>query len=296
MIVRPVLEALDFIKPLNGLQSDAPENLPHICWCPTGPLATFLPLHAAGDYTLGPEHWAMSHVVSSYTPTVTSLARALERNSNITSQDASVLLISQPSSPPKMPLPYVNKERDALVAAVNRSRGDGRVTVLHDKAGLVADAMALLPTHSILHLACHGKQQPDDPLESAILLHDGELKLREIIKTKLPSAELVYLSACQTATGDVNTPEESLNLASGFLFAGYRGAVATMWSINDKDGAEVAKSFYERLLEYDGPPAMNAALALHCAIRDLRNANPDLGFIRWIPFMYFGVDGGRKRD
>ncbi|KAG9104067.1 hypothetical protein FRC06_005767 [Ceratobasidium sp. 370] len=293
MVVRPVLQALNFIKPFSGVET-APENLPHICWCPTGPLATFLPLHAAGDYSLGPEHWAMSHVVSSYTPTVTSLARALERDPGVVNQDASVLLISQPSSPPKMPLPYVNKERDAIVAAMSRSRSDGRITVLHDKAGLVADTMALLPTHSILHLACHGKQQPDDPLESAILLHDGELKLREIIKTKLPSAELVYLSACQTATGDVNTPEESLNLAAGFLFAGYRGAVATMWSINDKDGAEVAKSFYEHLLEHDGVFAMNAALALHCAVQDLKRANPDLGFVRWIPFMYFGVSGGRK--
>ncbi|KAG8691071.1 hypothetical protein FRC09_011738, partial [Ceratobasidium sp. 395] len=279
MITRPVLEALDFIKPFNRLET-APENLPYICWCPMGPLATFLPLHAAGDYDLGPEHWTMSHVISSYTPTVTALARALERQSNSTCRDASILVISQPSSPPTMPLPYVNKEKDAIVAAMSRSKGDGRVTVLHDKAGLMGDTMKLLPTHSILHLACHGKQQQNDPLESAILLHDGELKLSEIIRTKLPSAELVYLSACQTATGDVNTPEESLNLAAGFLFAGYRGAVATMWSINDKDGAEIAKSFYEHLLEYDGPPATNAAPALHSAIRDLVRANPDIGLIR----------------
>ncbi|KAG9120384.1 hypothetical protein FRC07_004146, partial [Ceratobasidium sp. 392] len=170
MVVRPVLEALNFIKPLDWLET-APEKLPHICWCPTGPLATFLPLHAAGDYALGLEHLAMSHVISSYTPTVTSLARALERPSDI-DKDASVLVISQPSSPPTMPLPYVNQERDAIISAMGRSKGERRITVLHDKAGLVADTMKLLPTHNILHLACHGKQQQNDPLESAILLHD----------------------------------------------------------------------------------------------------------------------------
>ncbi|QRV89970.1 CHAT domain protein [Ceratobasidium sp. AG-Ba] len=265
-----------------------PKKLPHICWCPTGPAATFLPLHAAGDYSLGPEHRATSYVVSSYTSTATSLARALEREA---STNSNLLLISQPSSPPNMPLPHVNQERDAIVAAMALAKA--QVTVLHDEAGRVADVTRLLPTHSILHLACHGKQDKNDPLDSTVLLHDGGLKLREIIGTKLPSAELVYLSACQTAAGDANTPEESLNLAAGFLFAGYRGAVATMWSINDKDGADLAKLFYEHLLRFDGPPATNAALALHCAIQDLIEANPDISLIRWIPFMYFGVTRGQ---
>jgi hypothetical protein len=96
--------------------------------------------------------------------------------------------------------------------------------------------------------------------------------------------------------GDINAPEESLSLAAGFLFSGYKGAVATMWSINDKDGADVAKSFYEYLLKQDGPPAMNAALALHCAIHELRAANPEISLLRWIPFMYLGVTGGAKFD
>ncbi|KAG9118620.1 hypothetical protein FRC07_006782 [Ceratobasidium sp. 392] len=191
MVARPVLEALDFMKSLDGVEVLA-KNLPHICWCLTGPMASFLPLHAAGDYSLGPEHWAMSHVVSSYTPTVTALVRAQERGQIGEGPDTNILLISQPASPPSSPLRFVNKERDSIVAAMSRLRGDSRVTVLHDKAGLVADAIALLPSHSILHLACHGKQEKEDPLESAIILHDGHLKLREVIKAKLPSAELVY--------------------------------------------------------------------------------------------------------
>jgi hypothetical protein len=55
-----------------------------------------------------------------------------------------------------------------------------------------------------------------------------------------------------------------------------------MWSINDEDGAEVAKSFYDYLLKQDGPPAISAALALHCSIHT--------------PFMYLGVTGGAKRS
>ena len=93
-------------------------------------------------------------------------------------------------------------------------------------------------------------------------------------------------------TGDISIPDESLSLAGGFLFAGYRAAVATMWSINDQDGADIAKSFYNYLLKQDCPSTIGAALALHRAVRDLREANPTMEHIRWIPFMYLGVTGG----
>ena len=93
-------------------------------------------------------------------------------------------------------------------------------------------------------------------------------------------------------TGDISIPDESLSLAGGFLFAGYRAAVATMWSINDQDGADIAKSFYNYLLKQDCPSTIGAALALHRAVRDLREANPTMEHIRWIPFVYLGVTGG----
>ncbi|KAG9121960.1 hypothetical protein FRC07_001854 [Ceratobasidium sp. 392] len=291
-IVRPVLMALGFLKGL----SLGPEELPHICWCPAGPVATSLPLHAAGDYNLGPEHWAITHVVSSYTPTLSSLLQALDRSSNPKSEASRMLLVSQPATPPSNPLSCVNEERDGIIAVLQQSKHKNHTepTVLHNSAGCVADIKSMLPAHELLHLACHGKQDKQDPLESAILLFDGNLTLREIIKTPLPSAELVYLSACQTATGDIDSPDESLSLAGGFLFSGYRSAVATMWSINDKDGADVAQSFYKHLMKREGSLAMGAALALHCAIKDLRNANPNIDLVRWIPFMCLGVTGGAK--
>ncbi|KAG9121483.1 hypothetical protein FRC07_002552 [Ceratobasidium sp. 392] len=305
-VANPVLAELNF---LNGLLL-SPEELPHICWCPAGPAATSLPLHAAGNYDLGPEHWAITHVVSSYTPTLSSSLQALGRSSNPNSGVNRVLFVSQPATPPSNPLPYVNQERDGVVAILQQPEHMHytEATVLHDSAGRIADVKSMLPTYQILHLACHGEQNKYDPLESAILLSDGNLTLREVIKIPLPSAELVYLSACQTATGelvdqdsdkgtdicegDIDSPDESLSLAGGFLFAGYRSAVATMWSINDKDGADVAQSFYKYLMCQERSFAMGAALALHCAVRDLKIASPDMSLTRWIPFMCLGVTGG----
>jgi CHAT domain-containing protein len=117
-----------------------------------------------------------------------------------------MLLISQPASPAGAPFPCVKTERDGILATLHESEpvGHAQVTLLHDSAGRVADAKSMLSTHQMLHLACHGKQNKDDPLESAILLYDGQMKLREILKTPLPTAELVYLSACQTATGELS--------------------------------------------------------------------------------------------
>ncbi|KAH7341338.1 CHAT domain-containing protein [Rhizoctonia solani] len=287
-IVRPVLLALDYLKQSNA---PSPENLPHVCWCPSGPSATFLPLHAAGDYARGPEHWAMTHVVSTYTPTLSSLLHSFERESHIDAQNARMLLISQPASPPERPLPGVVVERDRILATFEEIKGPGNVTSLHDEAGRVEEVVKQLSSHEMLHLACHGIQDMLDPLESSVILHDGNLTIREIIKNPLSKAQLVYLSACQTATGSITTPDESFSLAGSFLFAGYQGAVATMWSINDRDGCDVATSFYTHVLQKDGSPVANAALALHCAVQELREDNPGMDPIRWIPFVYFGVPG-----
>jgi CHAT domain-containing protein len=48
-----------------------------------------------------------------------------------------------------------------------------------------------------LHLACHGIQKSIEPIESAVLLHNGDLKLEKITNIRLPKAKFAILSACQ---------------------------------------------------------------------------------------------------
>ena len=47
----------------------------------------------------------------------------------------------------------------------------------------------------------------------------------------MPKARLIFLSACQTAMGDEDLPDESLHLAATMLFTGFHGAIATMWCV-----------------------------------------------------------------
>jgi CHAT domain-containing protein len=82
----------------------------------------------------------------------------------------------------------------------------------------------------ILPAMAHGKQDVNDPLESGLILHSAiQLKVKEIMKQFTPNASLAFLSACETAMGAENLPDEAVHLAASLLFAGFRGVVATMW-------------------------------------------------------------------
>jgi CHAT domain-containing protein len=76
-------------------------------------------------------------------------------------------------------------------------------------------------------MACHGIQD-SDPLKSAFLLRDGRLSIEDIIQLNLPRAFLAFLSACQTAKGDLNAPDQAVHLVGSKLFCGFGSLVGTM--------------------------------------------------------------------
>lgn len=85
---------------------------------------------------------------------------------------------------------------------------------------------------SIAHFACHGTQNYEKPLESALrVLPTDHMKISSIMKIPRLNASLAFLSACQTATGDEEVPDEAVHISAAMLFAGFRGVVGTMWSV-----------------------------------------------------------------
>jgi CHAT domain-containing protein len=60
-----------------------------------------------------------------------------------------------------------------------------------------------LPEATILHLACHGRQDPDNALNSGFVMSDEILTIEKLMRVPLPSAFMAFLSACETAKGDV---------------------------------------------------------------------------------------------
>jgi CHAT domain-containing protein len=115
-----------------------------------------------------------------------------------------------------------------------------------------------LSQYRILHIAAHGHFDPDYPWFSGLVLsgdanNAGFLNLVEIATLNL-DAEIVFLSACQTAAGNVMQGEGIKSTARSFLLAGARSVVATQWPVMDEAAPIVATTFYQRL--FDGlPPA-----------------------------------------
>lgn len=201
-----------------------------------------------------------------------------------------ILAISQPNTPGQNPLPGTKKE---VLEIVNYIGDRASVTWLNEEYATVSAVLEAMKTHSWCHFACHGIQRPENPTESAFMLHDGPLTLHTIMKQSFSSAQIAFLSACQTATGDEKLTEESVHLAAGMLAAGYSTVFGTLWSIMDQDAPLVAKEVYAQLLnEKDGgarESRVRGAYALHEAMKKLRDVVGETAFVRWVPFVHFGV-------
>ncbi|KEP45943.1 aromatic di-alanine and TPR containing protein, partial [Rhizoctonia solani 123E] len=165
-IVQPVLNHLGF------LDNTPRDHLPHITWCPTG-LLTFLPLHAAGDYSQ-PQSRTYNYVISSYVPTITAL---LVSTPSEFSRGCRVLAIGQAATRGQNPLPGTTKELAHVKARMHNKAEYSQLTDSQATTAAVLDAME---QHNWVHLACHANQNVKDPIKSGFHLHDGTLDLSAI--------------------------------------------------------------------------------------------------------------------
>jgi CHAT domain-containing protein len=166
-------------------------------------------------------------VVSSYTPTLTAL---LDSPINTATQ-FKITAVIEPHAPNCFPLPDALAELNKISEQVP----DQWLTSLVNTT--METARFHLRDSSIVHFACHGVQDLEHPLDSGLILHDGRLRVSEIMRrpegdhasnARKPMS-LAFLSACETAKGDTKVPDEAMHLAATLLFAGFRGVVATMW-------------------------------------------------------------------
>jgi CHAT domain-containing protein len=197
-------------------------------------------------------------------------------------KDPNVLIVSQPETPGQLSIPGTELE-----AAIIQSIFSQTTTVLNRDKGTIGAVLEGMKTHDWVHLACHGIQ---DSLNSAFALEDGKLTLSTLMNQSLPRAEIAFLSACQTASGDEQLPEEAVHLAAGMLNVGYKSVIGTMWSIGDVQATEVAGKFYEAMKEQlAAGEELRPAYALHEATQHLRRTIGVFEFLRWIPFIHFGL-------
>jgi CHAT domain-containing protein len=211
----------------------------------------------------------------------------LKRKQDVKSRDfRGLAAISQPSTPDQNPLPGTIHE----VTKIQDLFDAHDFTWLNDGAAFPESVLHQMRERSWIHLACHGVQREQNPMESAFILHDGLLNLRTISQETLPYAGLAFLSACQTAKGEEHLPEESAHLAAGMLMSGYHTVIGTMWSIRDQDAPIIAEEFYKYLRSYEmKTDGGQAAYALHEAVGHLRERVGENNFLSWVPFIHLGI-------
>jgi CHAT domain-containing protein/Tfp pilus assembly protein PilF len=157
-------------------------------------------------------------------------------------------------------LPNTRIEADAISAFV--PQGEKR-ELLDFQADRRAAMSAEMGDYRIIHLATHGLLNSEHPELSGIVLslvdkegrpQNGFLRLNEIYNLRL-GADLVVISACQTALGKEVRGEGLIGLTRGFMYAGAPRVVASLWAVDDEATVELMKNFYREMLTRSQRPA-----------------------------------------
>ncbi len=260
---------------------------------PTGFLA-FFPLHAAwhSDAEGSSCRYALDDVAFAYAPSARALIHA--RRIAAAASGETLFAVNNPDGS----LHYAGQE----VSAVTR----------HFSAPWVADreratrstALLALPQCDVYHFACHGNNDWQSPLESALQMYSQDsqdsqdnqevdrpssLTVADLLglKERL-QARLAFLSACETGLVGTELPDEMVGLAAGFMQAGAASVISSLWAVNDESTAILAAQFYEN---WKGK-GMSPLEALVAAQRSVRDEGDNGGWAHpyyWAAFTLTGV-------
>ncbi|WP_392534924.1 CHAT domain-containing protein [Nostoc sp. C117] len=108
----------------------------------------------------------------------------------------------------------------------------------------------------VLHSCHHAQSRLDNPLESQLKLADSSITLGQLMTPswRLPQLVEVFLSCCETNLGTPSLTDDILTLSTGFLCAGARSVISTLWSVNDLATALFSIFYYQNRQEGNNRP------------------------------------------
>jgi CHAT domain-containing protein/tetratricopeptide (TPR) repeat protein len=161
--------------------------------------------------------------------------------------------------------PDYGATRDAVAAKVYRQRAGlarlpgtrveakavGDVVLLGADANeaLLKETLAKSKRWRAVHFACHGLVNAEQPQLSSLALspdadNDGFLTVLEVFQSRIP-ADLVVLSACETARGKVHRAEGIIGFTRAFMLAGAPRVIVSLWKVDDDATRALMVKFYE---------------------------------------------------
>ncbi len=135
---------------------------------------------------------------------------------------------------------------------------------LTGEAATIQAVLDRLSSAGCLSLFCHGVWEPEDPDASGLELADGRLTIEHLRSVDVSSCRLVMLLACETGLIDTRlAPDEFTGLPASWLASGAPYVAATLWPVDKRVSATLAKRFFEERTDGADPAlAMRAAQLL----------------------------------
>ena len=181
-------------------------------------------------------------------------------------------------------LPYADKEVEIIGKLL-------KTTPLTGKDATKDEVVKKLKSVALVHIAAHGCAQTG---EIVLALDPGRksqpLRRQDFILTMSDvqavclRARLVVLSCCHSDQGEVNS-EGVVGIARSFLCAGARSVLVSLWAIDDEATMVFMESFYQHLAH-----GKRASVALHQAMKSLRESEEFSAVNYWAPFVLMGDD------
>ncbi|MBF0094710.1 MAG: CHAT domain-containing protein, partial [Alphaproteobacteria bacterium] len=193
-------------------------------------------------------------------------------------QETALVLGNPDLGDPKFALEHAEAEAQAVAATRPGS------TVLVRKEASATNFRQQAGNYRVVHFAGHAKFDATAPLESGLYMaaahsQAGLVTVGDLYGMRL-DADLVTLSACSTGIGKAANGDEIIGLTRGFLYAGARSVVTSLWDVDDEATSNLMGRFYDlnRRMDY--------AEALREAQRAVKNRYPHP--VYWAAFQVTG--------
>jgi tetratricopeptide (TPR) repeat protein len=235
---------------------------PHITIVPHG-LLHFLPFHAFFDG----ERYLIDRFEISYAPSA-SVLRYCREKPDVAGASPLILGVADELAP------MVEQEVQALSEVFPEARK------LSGAAATRSAFAAAAETASFIHVATHATFRQDNPMFSSFKLSDGYVTALDLFSMNCQT-NLVALSSCKSGLSEVSGSDDLLGLMRGFLYAGARSLLISLWSVSDESTVALMTTFYK-----EWRAGSSKAKSLQTAMKTVRETYPNPFF--WAPFILVG--------
>ena len=256
------------IAPLSGFFSSYKRLViaPHLFW-------HYFPFHAL--YDKAGQQYLCDQIEIGYCQSVSVLN--LCRKKNLTGRDHALILCGNSSD-----LPFVSKEADCVADAFRPHSA-----VYKKEAAHLGHIERSAVPFDIVHLACHGEFNAEQPFLSNIQIAPGESEQRntyllDLFNVQLPCS-LVTLSACDTGLSQINAADEIIGLSRGLFFAGAAAVMLSLWKVADESTSMLMEQFYCQYAK-----GQTKTRSLQLAMQGVRNHEKYRHPYYWAPFVVMG--------